>query len=247
MSAFTIYPAIDLKGGHCVRLLQGRADQATVYGHDPVAMAKHWVAQGAAILHVVDLDGAFAGRSVQHELVIRILRSVAVPVQVGGGLRTDEDVARLLEAGAHRAVIGTRAWAEPEQVRALIGRHGPRIAVGIDARGGRVQIKGWTETTDVRAVDLAQEAEALGVRTLICTDTATDGMLKGTNTLSVDEICTAVHCDVIASGGVSSAADILALRGLARPNLVGAIVGKALYEGHATVASLNAAADRATD
>lgn len=244
MSAFTIYPAIDLKGGHCVRLLQGREDQATVYGHDPVAMAKHWVDQGAEILHVVDLDGAFSGKSVQYELVIRIIQSVRVPVQVGGGLRTDEDVARLLEAGAHRAVIGTRAWAEPDQVRALVERYGEKIAVGIDARGGRVQIKGWTETTDVRSVDLAREAESLGVKTLICTDTATDGMLKGTNTQAVDEICMAVHCAVIASGGVSSAADVQALRGLGRSNLAGAIVGKALYEGRATVADLKRAAKR---
>lgn len=244
MTAFTIYPAIDIKGGHCVRLLQGRADQATVYGHDPVAMAKHWVDEGAERLHVVDLDGAFSGRSVQHELILRIIRSAPVPVQIGGGLRTDEDVARLLEAGAHRVVIGTRAWAEPDQVRALVERYGEKIAVGIDARGGRVQVKGWTETTEIRAVDLAREADALGVQTLICTDTATDGMLKGTNTQAVDELCMAVRCAVIASGGVSSVADVQALRALGRTNLAGAIVGKALYEGRVTVAALNAAARR---
>ncbi len=242
MSGFTIYPAVDIKGGHCVRLLQGRADQATVYGTDPVAMAKHWEAQGAKALHVVDLDGAFEGRSVQYELITRMIRAVRVPVQVGGGLRTDEDVARLIDAGAARVVLGTRAWAAPDEVRKLVEAYGEKIAVGIDARGGRVQIKGWTETTDVRAVDLARQADALGVQTIISTDTATDGMLKGTNTHAMDELCMAVRCRVIASGGVSSASDIAALRALGRANLAGAIVGKAIYEGRVTLAALNAAA-----
>lgn len=242
MSAFTIYPAVDLKGGHCVRLLQGREDAVTVYGHDPVAMAQHWVDEGATWLHVVDLDGAFQGRSVQSELMARIIRAVRVPVQVGGGLRTDEDVTRLVDAGARRVVLGTRAWAEPDQVKALVDRYGDRVAVGIDSRGGRVQIKGWTETTDVRAVDLARQAGALGVRTLIVTDTATDGMLKGTNTTAIDEVCMAVKCHVIASGGVTAAHDVRALRALGRPGLVGAIVGKALYEGRVTLRDLQAAA-----
>ncbi len=242
MSSFTIYPAVDIKGGHCVRLLQGRADQATVYGTDPVAMARHWEEQGARALHVVDLDGAFEGRSVQYELVIRVIRALTIPVQVGGGLRTDEDVARLLDAGAFRVVLGTRAWAAPDEVRRLVERYGDKIAVGIDARGGRVQVKGWTETTDVRAVDLARQADEIGVQTIIATDTATDGMLKGTNTHAVDEICMAVRGGVIASGGISSITDVAALRALDRANLVGAIVGKAIYEGRATLAALHAAA-----
>ena len=242
MTGFTIYPAIDLKGGHCVRLLQGRADAVTVYGQDPVAMAQHWVGQGAEVLHVVDLDGAFSGQSVQHELITRIIRSVQIPVQVGGGLRTDADVARLIEAGAFRVVLGTRAWAEPGEVRKLVERYGEKIAVGIDARGGHVQIRGWTETTNVRAVDLARQAQDLGVQTLICTDTATDGMLGGANTQAMDELCMAVRCTVLASGGVSAVADVNALRALGRMNLGGAVVGKALYEGRVTLAELNAAA-----
>jgi phosphoribosylformimino-5-aminoimidazole carboxamide ribotide isomerase len=242
MTGFTIYPAIDLKGGHCVRLLQGRADAVTVYGQDPVAMAAHWVGQGAEVLHVVDLDGAFSGRSVQYELITRIIQSVKIPVQVGGGLRTDADVARLIEAGAFRVVLGTRAWAEPEQVRKLVDCYGEKIAVGIDARGGHVQIRGWTETTNVRAVDLARQAQDLGVQTLICTDTATDGMLGGANTQAMDELCMAVRCTVLASGGVSAVADVKALRALGRMNLGGAVVGKALYEGRVTLAELNAAA-----
>lgn len=241
MSAFTIYPAIDLKGGHCVRLLQGREDAATVYGNDPVAMARRWVDEGAQVLHVVDLDGAFQGQSVQYELIARIIKAVKIPVQCGGGLRTDEEVARLVEAGAYRVILGTRAWSEPEQVQALVRRFGKHIAVGIDARGGRVQIKGWTETTDIRSVDLARQADAFGVQTLIVTDTATDGMLKGTNTIAIDEICVAVRCQVIASGGVTTASDVRALRDLKRRNLHGAIVGKALYEGRTTLRELQAA------
>lgn len=243
MSEFTIYPAVDIKGGHCVRLLQGRADQATVYGKDPVEMARFWEQQGARALHVVDLDGAFEGRSVQYPLIVRLIGAVKIPVQVGGGLRTDEDVARLLDAGAARVVLGTRAWAAPEDVRRLVERYGDKIAVGIDARGGLVQIKGWTETTNVRAVDLARQAAEFGVKTLIVTDTAVDGTLRGTNTQAADEICMAVRCHVIASGGVSSVGDVQALKALRRCNLVGAIVGKALYEGRVTLSALQAAAD----
>lgn len=240
--AFTIFPAIDIRGGRCVRLLQGRADAETVYGRDPLAMAQHWIGDGARVLHIVDLDGAFSGHSVQHEIISEIIRAVRVPVQVGGGLRTDEDVARLVDAGAARVILGTRAWSEPGSVERLVQRFGDKIAVGVDARGGRVQIKGWTETTNVRAVDFARQAERLGVRTLICTDTADDGMLGGTNTRAIDEMCTAVRCDVIASGGVSSASDVTALRELGRENLIGAIVGKALYEHRASLAALTGAA-----
>jgi phosphoribosylformimino-5-aminoimidazole carboxamide ribotide isomerase len=240
--SFTIYPAIDLKGGHCVRLLQGREDAATVYGSDPVAMAQRWVDEGATALHVVDLDGAFQGRSVQAGVMARIIAALKIPVQCGGGLRTDDDVARLVDAGAARVILGTRAWAEPEQVRKLVDRFGAKLAVGIDARGGMVQVRGWTETTNVRAVDLARQAEAMGVSTLIVTDTATDGMLGGTNVQAMEDICIAVKTHVIASGGVSAPADVTALRGLGCKNLVGAIVGKALYEGHTSLAHLNAAA-----
>ncbi len=242
MNTFTLYPAIDLKGGHCVRLLQGRADAATVYGSDPVSMARRWADEGAKALHVVDLDGAFQGHSAQGELMARIIAAVDIPVQCGGGLRTDEDVARLIEAGAARVILGTRAWAEPDELKKLVNRYGSRLAVGIDARGGLVQVKGWTETTTIRAVDLARQVDAIGVSTLVVTDTATDGMLGGTNAQAMEDVCVAVKAHVIASGGISSAADIKALRALGCRNLVGAIVGKALYEGHATLAELNAAA-----
>lgn len=242
MKAFTIYPAIDLKGGRCVRLRQGRADDETVYGTDPVAMARHWVEQGATWLHVVDLDGAFAGRPAQLDVVARIAAAAGVPVQCGGGLRTDEDVQRALDAGVRRVVLGTRAWADTQGLAALVARHGAHLAVGLDARDGMVQIKGWTETTNITAVALARQADELGVQTLIVTDTATDGMLKGTNLEAMSDVCSAVRCTVIASGGVARADDVTALRGLGARNLGGAIVGKALYEGHVTLPQLRAAA-----
>lgn len=242
MTPFTIYPAIDLKNGRCVRLLQGRADKETVYGTDPVAMAKHWAKEGAGALHVVDLDGAFEGRPVQLELVAKIVKAVGIPVQCGGGARTDADVQALIDAGVARVVIGTRAWAEPESLASLARRFGGRIAVGIDAREGMVQIKGWTETTRTTAVDLARRAADIGIQTLIVTDTAMDGMLHGVNVHAIESVCNAVSCAVIASGGVSAPHDISALRGLAKDNLRGAIVGKALYEGRTTLRELGAAA-----
>ncbi len=242
MTAFTIYPAIDLRNGRCVRLLQGRAEAETVYGEDPVAMARHWQDEGAKVLHVVDLDGAFEGRPAQVELIGRMAAAVDLPVQVGGGLRTDEDVKSLLDAGVSRAILGTRAWQDPDSLARLVERFGDAIAVGIDARDGKVQIKGWTETTDVTAVDLAKKAAALGVATLIVTDTATDGMLTGVNAAAMAAVCDVVRCNVIASGGVASVQDVETLVALGRDNLAGAIVGKALYEKRATLAELNTAA-----
>ena len=242
MSAFTIFPAIDLRGGRCVRLLQGREDAETVYGTDPIGIAKRWVDDGAEYLHVVDLDGAFQGESAQHDLIAKIIASVPIPVEVGGGLRTDEDVRRMIGYGAARAILGTRAWSEPDQVQKLVSEFGAKLAVGIDARDGRVQIRGWTETTSLTAVDLAKKADAMGVATLIVTDTATDGMLQGPNLKAMESICDTVRCSVIASGGVTTSGDIRALRALGKSNLAGAIVGKALYEGASTLAELQRAA-----
>ncbi len=233
-----VLPAIDLKGGRCVRLRQGRAEDETVYSDDPVRMAQQWVEQGAAYLHVVDLDGAFEGRPVHLEAIRGIVEAIPIPVEVGGGLRTDADLERLIDCGVSRCILGTRAWAEPEQLRALAERFGEKLAVGIDARDGHVQTHGWKETTDVRAVDLARKADELGIRTLICTDTSTDGMMRGTNVEAIDLVCRAVRCDVIASGGVSRPADMRALKALGHSNLIGAIVGKALYEGGVTLREL---------
>jgi phosphoribosylformimino-5-aminoimidazole carboxamide ribotide isomerase len=233
-----VIPAIDLKDGRCVRLRQGRAEDVQVYGEDPVEMARHWQAEGAKALHVVDLDGAFRGRPVHAGVVSAIVGAIDIPVQIGGGLRTDEHVRMMLDCGVARVIIGTRALAEPAALRRLAAEVGEHLAVGIDARDGLVQVKGWVETTDVKVVELASDVADAGVATIICTDTATDGMMRGTNVSGIDEVCRAVSCNVIASGGVTTAGDVRSLRALGHANLVGAIVGKALYEGTVTLGEL---------
>ena len=237
-----ILPAIDLKGGLCVRLRQGRAEDATVYSSDPVAQARTWREQGAEQLHVVDLDGAFQGEPKHADVIGRIVRALDIPVEVGGGLRTDAQVERLLKAGVARAIVGTRALESLDALAALVARFGEAIAVGIDARDGFVQVKGWVETTGTRAVDLARQVESVGVRTIIYTDTATDGMLGGPNLAAMAQMCRAVSCRVIASGGVSAPEHVAALKALGCSNLYGAIVGKALYDGKTTRAAMMDAA-----
>jgi len=237
-----IYPAIDLKDGKCVRLRQGRADAATVYSEDPVAMARQWAEAGGDWLHVVDLDGAFAGHPVHDGVIKAMAAAISIPVELGGGLRTDGDIRRMLEAGVRRVILGTRACADPGALRALVKSFGDRIAVGIDARNGRVQVKGWVETTGTLAVDLAVKVAGMGVGTIIYTDTATDGMLTGPNMPGLEALCRSVQANVIASGGISTCGDIAALAGLRLPNLEGVIVGKALYEGAVTIPDMKAAA-----
>ena len=236
--SFTVIPAIDLKDGKCVRLRQGRADDSKVYSEDPVGMARHWVAEGARYLHVVDLDGAFQGKPAHTAVIAKIVEAIDIPVEVGGGLRTDEDIRSLLDVGVDRAILGTRAWAQPGVLAELVKHFGGHLAVGIDARDGQVQVKGWTETTAKRAVDLAREVEKSGVGTIIYTDTATDGMLEGPNVRALEDICNAVGCSVIASGGISAVRDVERLKKLGRTNLIGAIVGKALYEGRVKLSKL---------
>ena len=244
MGAFAILPAVDLKGGQCVRLRQGRADDATVYGSDPAAQARDWARQGATWLHVVDLDGAFQGRPVHLDAIEKMAAAAGIPVECGGGLRTDADIDALLARGVRRAILGTRALERADELAALANKYGARLAVGIDARDGFVQVKGWTETSRTTAVELARRAAAAGVKTLIYTDTATDGMLRGPNFAGNAQLCDAVgaDCRVIASGGITTAADVVRLRALGKANLAGAIVGKALYEGRTTLAELLAAA-----
>ena len=239
-----ILPAIDLKDGKCVRLRQGRADDVTVYGDDPAAQAKDWAEQGGRELHVVDLDGAFAGTPRHAETIARIIAAFGGPVEVGGGLRTPEALAAVIEAGAARAIIGSAALDDPEFLSKAVELYGEKIAVGIDARDGYVQTKGWVETTRVKATDLAAAVARLGVKTIIYTDTATDGMLGGPNLVQMAAICDAApSCRVTASGGVSSPTDVKNLLALGRPNLRAAIVGKALYDGRATLRVMNEAAD----
>lgn len=238
-----ILPAIDLKDGHCVRLRQGRAEDATIYSDDPVAQARKWREQGAEQLHVVDLDGAFNGEPRHAEVIAKIIAALDIPVEVGGGIRTDAHIERLVQAGVTRAILGTRALEQAETLEPLVRRFGDVIAVGIDARNGFVQVKGWVETTATKATDLARLVAAAGVRTIIYTDTATDGMLGGPNVAAMAEICDAAPgCRIIASGGVSAPEHVRALVALGRENLYGAIVGKALYDGRTTLSEMMAAA-----
>lgn len=239
-----ILPAIDLKGGVCVRLRQGRADDVTTYNNDPAAQARDWRAQGGRELHVVDLDGAFAGTPRHAEVIRAIIAAFGGPVEVGGGLRTMAAVDAVLAAGATRAIIGSAALEDPDFLTAAVQKHGAHIAVGIDARGGFVQTRGWVETTQVKATDLAQKVAARGVQTIIYTDTATDGMLGGPNLEQMAAICQAAPtCQITASGGVSSPRDVANLMALGQPNLRAAIVGKALYDGRTTLKDMNDAAD----
>ena len=238
-----ILPAIDLKDGKCVRLRQGRADDVTVYGDDPAAQARDWREQGGRELHVVDLDGAFAGEPKHADVIRRIIAAFGGPVEVGGGLRTPDALRAVLEAGATRAIIGSAALEDPSFLTKAYELYGERIAVGIDARDGFVQTKGWVETTQVKATDLAAAVAKIGIRTIIYTDTATDGMLGGPNLTQMAAICDAAPtCQITASGGVSSPYDVENLKALERPNLRAAIVGKALYDGRTTLRDMNLAA-----
>lgn len=238
MRAFTVIPAIDLKGGCCVRLRQGVASDQTVYSRDPVQTARYWESQGAELLHVVDLDGAFRGSPVHTGLMGKIAQAVGIPVQAGGGLRSEGQVRELLEGGVSRAILGTIAAGEAEDVKRLADIFHEKLAVGIDARNGRVQVKGWTEAVSEDFIAVAKRVEECGVKTLIYTNTATDGMLEGPDVSGVKAMCEKVQCDVIASGGVASREHVVALRGLNAGNLAGVIVGKALYEGTATFEEL---------
>ena len=238
-----ILPAIDLKDGKCVRLRQGRADDVTVYGDDPAAQARDWREQGGRELHVVDLDGAFAGELKHADVIRRIIAAFGGPVEVGGGIRTPEALRAVLEAGAARAILGSAALEDPSFLTKAYELYGERIAVGIDARDGFVQTKGWVETTKVKATDLAAAVAKIGIQTIIYTDTATDGMLGGPNLTQMAAICDAAPtCQITASGGVSSPYDVENLKALERPNLRAAIVGKALYDGRTTLRDMNVAA-----
>ena len=239
----TILPAIDLKDGKCVRLRQGRADDITVYGDDPAEQARDWREQGGMELHVVDLDGAFAGEPKHAATIRRIIEAFGGPVEVGGGLRDPDSLRAVVESGAARAIIGSAALEDPAFLSEAVELYGDKIAVGIDARDGFVQTRGWVETTRVLATDLAKAVMAAGVKTIIYTDTATDGMLKGPNLTQMAAICDAAPgCMITASGGVSSPYDIANLKALERPNLRAAIVGKALYDGRTTLKEMNVAA-----
>jgi phosphoribosylformimino-5-aminoimidazole carboxamide ribotide isomerase len=226
-----LYPAVDVQGGRVVRLRQGAADQATAYADDPVAVAATFARDGARWVHFVDLDRAL-GRGDNRELARRFLSQAVVPVQVGGGLRTEDAIAEMLDWGAARVVVGTKAATDPALTERLLARHGPeRLAVGIDAREGKVAVRGWTEVFDLTALELAERVHGQGARTVIYTDVARDGMLSGPDIAGATAIA-ARGLEVIASGGVASLED---LRSVRQAGLAGAIVGRALYEGRFTL------------
>ena len=226
-----VIPAIDLKHGKCVRLLQGRKSDVTVYNDDPVAVAKEFASAGAQMIHVVDLDGAFSGvGSANRGVAKRIVDAVDVPVEFGGGVRTLEDVRELCEAGVARVVLGTIAAEEPELLKDFVDRFASRICVGIDARDGRVMTRGWEATSSLMAVELARTVVARGVERIVYTDIARDGMLVGPNVEQTLAVARAADVNVTASGGVSSLDDIKRLRDTGEPRLDSVIVGKALYE-----------------
>jgi phosphoribosylformimino-5-aminoimidazole carboxamide ribotide isomerase len=232
MSSFIVYPAIDIRGGKCVRLVQGDYNQETVYNVNPLEVALEWQEQGAQWIHTVDLDGAKAGRPVNHELIGRIAQAVRIPVQTGGGLRTEEDVDRLLSLGVSRVILGTAAIENRAFVHEVLRKHGgDKVAIGLDCRNGYVATRGWLETSEVLAADLAKELAEYGARTFIFTDIARDGMMAGPNVDAIVRLAQESKQTVIASGGVSRFEDLANLAHHARDGVGGAIVGKALYTG----------------
>ncbi len=227
----TIYPAIDLRGGRCVRLVEGDFGRETVYGDDPVAVARRWEGAGARWLHVVDLDGARAGTPAQLDLVARIAAAVAIPVQVGGGLRDRRAVESVLAAGVERAIVGTVAVRDPDLCEELCRAFPGRVVVGIDAREGIARVSGWEEGSTARATDLARTVARRGAAAIVYTDIARDGTERGPNVDETAAVARAAQVPVIASGGVGSLAHIQSVAARAADGIEGVIVGKALYTG----------------
>ena len=232
-----LFPAIDLKEGKAVRLLQGRMEDSTVYADNPVDVAKDFESQGAEYLHVVDLNGAFTGKPVNDEVIRKIVGSVSLKIEVGGGIRTLERITELLELGVDRVILGTIAVKNPDLVAEAARRYGERIVVGIDALNGSVAVQGWAEATEMLVIDLALAMKDVGIKHVVFTDIARDGMLQGPNIKSTVQLARETGLGVIASGGISTLADLRylqneALRGV---SIEGAITGKALYSGAFTL------------
>ena len=226
-----IYPAIDIRGGKCVRLFKGDFAQETVFSDSPAAMAKQWAAQGAEYLHLVDLDGARAGRSENLTTVKEVLAAVNIPVELGGGIRTMENIDEVLKLGVRRVILGSVAVRDPELVREACAKYGDRIVVGIDAKDGIVAVDGWGVSGDVDVITLAKKMKDAGVRTIIYTDISRDGTLSGVNVEATAKLARESGVDVVASGGVKDLADIRALLPYERDGIEGVIVGKSIYTG----------------
>lgn len=221
-----IYPAIDIIDGKCVRLTKGDYSKKTTYAENPIEVAKKWEDCGGEFIHVVDLDGAKSGDMPNFSLISEIAKSLSIPIEVGGGVRDIKCVEKYLNAGINRVILGTSALREPEFVKEAVKNFGERIVVGIDAKDGLVAVSGWEDVSQVLAIDFAKEMEDIGVKTIIYTDIATDGMLMGPNLQAMKEMTNAVSCDIVASGGVSSITDV---ENLTKIGVEGAIIGKALY------------------
>lgn len=226
-----VVPAVDLKQGRCVRLIQGDMKKETVFSDNPVEMALRWQSEGAELLHIVDLDGAINQKPVNHQVVRKILAAVKIPVQVGGGIRNSETIETYLSWGVDRVILGTIALREPGLVEEMCRRFPGQIVVGIDARDGKVAIEGWTETTDINAVSLARNYERFGVRAIIFTDIKRDGMQTGPNIDTTRELACSIHVPVYAAGGVSTLDDIKKIATLRDCGVEGVITGRAIYTG----------------
>ena len=224
-----IIPAIDLKDGKCVRLLQGKEDEVTVYSDDPVAMANKWVDLGARLLHLVDLDGAFSGEQKNYDKIRAIRKAIHIPIELGGGIRDINMIEMLVNIGIDRVIIGTSATSNPDMVKEACKKYPGQVIVGIDAKDGKVAVKGWVEITELDAVEFAQSVEKIGIAGIIYTDISRDGMLIGPNLDAMAKMVESVKVPVIASGGVSNIEDIKSL--IKIDNLWGVITGKALYSG----------------
>ena len=234
-----IWPAIDLRGGNCVRLMQGDYERETVFGEDPAAMARHWVSQGADRLHLVDLDGARDGQPANLESIRAILSAVDVPCQLGGGIRDAETISQLIELGLSRLVIGTAALKQPDWFRSQARKFPGHLVLGIDARNGLVATDGWLETSSTPAVELARQFEDEPLAAIVYTDIAKDGMLAGPNVEEMRQMQRQIKLPVVASGGVSQAADVALLASIP---MAGCIIGRSLYEGSLTLEAALAAA-----
>ena len=229
--SFTLYPAIDMRGGKCVRLLQGDYEKETVYGDSPFEMATSFASNGASWIHMVDLDGAKDGRRVNDQFVIDAAKQLQANVQIGGGIRTEADIVHYLENGVTRVIIGSIAVSNPEFAMEMVRKYGKGIAIGIDAKDGFVATHGWISTSEIKAVELGKRFADAGCETFIFTDIATDGMLSGPNIAAIEEMAVVTQKEVIASGGVSSIHDLQQLKEKYAKGVGGAIIGKALYEG----------------
>jgi phosphoribosylformimino-5-aminoimidazole carboxamide ribotide isomerase len=237
---FEIIPAIDIRGGKCVRLIQGDYAQETVYGDDPLEMAKRWAGEGATRLHIVDLDGARDGVSANLSVIQSIAGALEIPIQVGGGIRTFDALDALLDAGVQRGILGTQAAKNPQWAEEAFAIYADAVILGLDAREGKVAVEGWQETSQVSAVQFAKYMAEAGCMRIIFTDIARDGMLTGPNLEALKEMASAVEIPIIASGGVKSAADVAPLREI--EGIEGLITGKAIYENRATLKEFLSAA-----